>query len=172
MDGEGDQAELEFAVELAALALEKAAPEELELFDEAAEEYFADPDAATSRSEHDEPLAFGGEILALAPFVLAVAVPVVKYLAGILLDGVKDAASPAVGEWLQSLVRRKGERHASDAPDTPVLTVEEGQRVRHIALDKLRTLQVPDDQARLIADSVVGALLLPAEVSAPPKRPA
>ena len=53
---------------LAERALEQAAPEELALFPETADEYFRDPDAALNPRQRDEAVGFGLVWVALVVF--------------------------------------------------------------------------------------------------------
>lgn len=86
--------ERRLATELTALVLEQTVPEELLILDQTAEDYFTDPRAVLEPARRDEPLGFGLDVSLVAPYVLAVAVPVVQYLASLVADGVKDASLP------------------------------------------------------------------------------
>jgi len=153
--------ERRLAMELAAAALAELAPDELEEFDEISEEYFADPAAALTTGGRDQPLAFGGdEIALLAPYVLTVAVPVVQWLGSLLADGAKEAATPWVAERIRSIIRRwRGGQPEQPAP-AHALSLEHGRTAWAITHDRLRALDVPEEQARQIADSVLGALVV------------
>lgn len=84
--------EQQLVTKLAALVMERAAPEEIAILDERAREYFADPEAALEPRRRDEPLGFGIDVSLLGPYVLAVASPVVTYLGSAIL-----AAAEALG---------------------------------------------------------------------------
>jgi hypothetical protein len=53
--------------DLAQLALAQAAPEELAVFDESAEEYFADPERAVSAANKGQAVGFGLELAMITP---------------------------------------------------------------------------------------------------------
>ena len=72
-----DQRDL--VVALAALTLERSAPEELAVLEDTASEYFEDPAAVLSP---DQPLGFGLDVALLAPYALAVAAAVVQMVLG------------------------------------------------------------------------------------------
>jgi hypothetical protein len=152
--------ERRLAMELAVVALAQVAPEELEDFDEISEEYFADPDAALAIGGWDQPLAFGGEIALLTPYVLTVAVPVVQWLGGLLADGAKEAATPWIAERIRSTIRKRKGSEPEQPPTAESLSLEHGRTAWQITYDRLRASDLPDDQARLIADSVLGALVV------------
>ena len=52
--------------------------------------------------------------------------------------------------------RREAEAQGEEVP--PPLTPEQIARVREVALEKGRQLRLPESQARLLADSLVGSL--------------
>ena len=77
----------ELVRELAQIALSEVAPEELAIFDETADEFFADPDGVLSPEHRDEAVGFGLDAALATPFVLAVVMPVVQYLVATVADG-------------------------------------------------------------------------------------
>jgi len=143
----------ELIAELTALALEQAAPDELAIFDETAEEYFADPQAALSSSSKDAAVGFGLELAMLTPAALAVGSAVVQALGSILSDRLVSAGSRSLSALLRRLVRRQ-------QPDPELtLTYEQARHVREVALARAHALGLPPQQATLLADSFVGALV-------------
>src|SRR5687767_4004592 len=66
-------------IDIAKLALEKLAPDELAILPEVADDFFRHPDQVT-RNAREESLGFGIELALLTPFVLSVTVEVVKFL--------------------------------------------------------------------------------------------
>jgi hypothetical protein len=100
------EAENELVAELARLALEQAAPEELVLFQETAEDYFRDPQAVLDPGGRDEPLGFGLELAMLTPYVLAVATPVIRFLASTVADAAGEEVKPLVARIVRRLFRR------------------------------------------------------------------
>jgi hypothetical protein len=148
--------------ELAALVLEQAAPEELVILDDTAREYFADPLASLDPKRRDEPLGFGVDVALLGPYLLAVAGPVVTYLGSLVAQGVQDAATPLVADRVRRLFWRPGSGStASSASTVPelALTSEQGRWIRDTTLERARALGLPDAQAGVLADAVVGSLI-------------
>ena len=164
-------------VELGERVLADVAPDEIEILDITAAEYFAAPEAVLDPDRRDEALGFGLEVALLTPYVLAALTPVVQYVGSVLLDTAKDEARPR----LEALVRRIFRPRPAAAGGTGVpaggqatgqgtgepgaggeghlaLTPEQARHVRDLALARAHDAGLADGQARLIADSLVGAL--------------
>jgi hypothetical protein len=146
--------------ELAEAVLGHAAPEELVVLDETAAEFFQDPDRLLDTRSRDEPVGFGLEMQLLTPYVLAIAVPVVSFLISLVTDSVKEASKTATGEWVRSLFKREAAAPAAETVSVPALTPEQARRVQQIAYDKATALGLSEATASLLADSVVGGVLV------------
>ena len=109
-------------VELTALALVRAAPDELAVLDETAQEYFADPAAALGEDEHDTPLGSGIDVVALTPYVLAAASAVLPVLGTITAEIAKDVAKDLVKDPVVDGVRRLVKRRPDEPPGPVALT--------------------------------------------------
>jgi hypothetical protein len=148
--------------DLARSALEGAAPEELVLFDDTAAEYFRDPDAVLNPERRDEAVGFGLDAALLTPYLLAVAAPVVSFLIDTVTKAARDQTTTAVQDLVRRLFRRV--LPSTDAPQAPpgpgALTRDQAAEVRRIALSRAADLGLADPQARLLADSVVGGLVV------------
>jgi hypothetical protein len=154
--------EQQLVTELAALVLIQTAPEELAVLDDIAQEYFADPQATLDTRRRDEPLGFGLDVALLGPYVLAVATPVVTYLGSLVAQGTQDAAKPLVADLVRRLFRRRstsGPPGAAGATPELALTPEQGRWIRDTTHERARALGVPDAQADVLADAVVGSLI-------------
>lgn len=154
------QAQHELTGELAQLVLEQIAPEELVLFEETAEEYFRHPEAVLNPQHRDEPVGFGLDLALLTPYVLAVAMPVVQWLAATVAEAVGKESKPLIGSLVRYLFRRDGETSPDETAPVPPLSIEQARRVREIAYQQAKALGLDDDQTALLADSVVGAVLV------------
>ena len=91
--------------ELAQQVLNQVAPEELVLYDETAQEYYADPQALLDPKRRDEALGFGLELAMLTPVVIAVAQSVMQWLAGAVVEAAVKESSPSVVSYLRRLFR-------------------------------------------------------------------
>jgi hypothetical protein len=154
------EVENELVAELARLALEQAAPEELVLFQETAEEYFRDPQGVLDRGRRDEALGFGLDMALLGPYVLAVATPVVRFLASTVAGAVGEELKPMLARLVRRLLRQPDSGPEGDGQAPPPLSPDQARRVRDIAYRRARELGLAEGQAELLADSVVGGLVI------------
>jgi hypothetical protein len=154
------EAEKELVTEFTRLVLTKAAPEELVLFPETAEEYFNDPQAILDPKRRDEPVGFGLDLAMLTPYVLAAVTAVIRFLAATVAEAAREESKPLVSQLVRRLLRRPESvaEPASEAPSP--LGAEEARRVREIAYQRAKDLGLGEDQATLLADSIVGGLVL------------
>ena len=136
----------ELTRELARLALHRAAPDELVIFDDLVAEFDADPQAALLSQDRDETLGFGLDLTMLTPYVLAV----VGYVLPLLNDMVNEVATQQGSAWIGRLIRRD--------PDSVRLTDEQARRVQAVAFEQGRRAGLDENRAQLVADSIVGAL--------------
>jgi hypothetical protein len=138
--------------ELTEMALAQAAPEELVVFEETADEYFADPQGAVSEAAKGQAVGFGLELAMITPAALSVGSVVLQALISIVSERTLSAGARTVSGQVRRLLRK-------EEPDSKlVLTREQAGRVRQIALAQATALGLPETQATLIADSFVGAL--------------
>ena len=153
----------ELVRDLARAVLARAAPEELVLFEESAADYFADPRAVLDPKRRDEAVGFGLDLALLTPYVLAVASPVLAFLVQTVAGAVKEESQPLLRRLVRRLFRLEdadGSETASPSPSAPpAITTEQAARVREIAYARAGDLGLPPEQARVLADSVVGGLV-------------
>jgi hypothetical protein len=150
--------ERDLVSELAEAALERAAPEELVIFTDTADEFFRDPEAVLDPKRRDEAVGFGLDLALVTPYVLAVAVPVVRFLLDAAGEVVQEEAKSSIAGVVRRLIRRdKGSPAAAGA--APPLSGAQLATVRELAYSRARAAGVAEGQAALIADSVVGALV-------------
>lgn len=158
--------------ELARIVLDEAAPEETVLLPETADEYFADPDGVLAPARRDETLGFGIELSMLTPYVLAALIPVVQFLVGAVTETAKQQAQPRLEELVRRLFRRKGGApvapesapaagSAAAAESAPAaITTEQARRTRDLAFGRARSAGLDEERAGLLADALVGALVI------------
>ena len=142
----------ELTRELARRALHRAAPDELAIFDDLVVEYFADPQAALHAVDRDETLGFGLDLTLLTPYMLAVAGYVLPLLNDMVTEVPKEQGSAMVGSWVGRLVHREAR------PGAVHLTVEQARQVQAVAFEQARRAGLDDNRARLVADSIAGAV--------------
>jgi hypothetical protein len=106
-------------------------------------------------------LGFGLEVgaILLTPVVITVTKEVIEFVAGVVMTSVQTQSSGLINEFVKKMFtkfRREGEERGETLP--PPLTREQIGRVREIALEKARQLELAPNQAGLLADSLVGSL--------------
>jgi hypothetical protein len=149
-------ADIEIAIDLAHDALTQVAPQELALFAVTSSAYRADP-GAVAPSSRDEMLGFGAEaITALTPVMLSVAGAVASYVLAQVRAVAQAESESAIRGMVRKLFRLSANGDGGPAP--PALTSDQLRLVRDIALDRARALKVPDDEAVLLAEALVGRL--------------
>lgn len=151
-----EQDERSLVSDLAERAVGTAAPEELVLFAETADDYFRDPKASLRADGRDEAVGFGLELAMLTPCVLAVATAVVQLLVTVVQESVQEEVKPPIVQLMRRMLRREG----APPEDVPALTDAQRRRVRDTAYDRAQNLGLDEGRARLLADAVVGGLAL------------
>lgn len=146
-----------FIEELSRNMVADVAPEELDMFDELADEYYEDPSPPDASAEaSDDALGFGMSemLIAATPAALAVAGSVVSFV-------VQEAIGAASDEALGAVLRRvfKKEQAPADAPP-PTLTKEQLEQVNRLALEQAQAFGLDPDTAQKMAQALVGTLAI------------
>ena len=81
-----------------------------------------------------------------------------RWLGSLVADGAKEALTPLVSARIRALFRR--DPAAGTAVPGEGLSAEQARTAHEITLERLRSLGVTDAEARSIADSVAGALVV------------
>ena len=144
--------------------LASAAPEELAVFDETADEFHRDPEKVLSTQGRDEAVGFGLDLALITPYVLAVAAPVLTYLLNAVTEAAKAEAKPVIKDLVHRLFHRRtpadGTAEAAKGTDDEAISLSRAElaEVREVALARATDLGLPAERARLLADAVVGGL--------------
>ena len=108
-------------------------------------------------------LGFGlGAVAPLTPYALAIARPVVQLLIEELGKNMQERSKERIVNWVRHLFgRREGMAEAERGePSAQALTPEQLSRVRQLAFEKSRELDLPERDATLLADAMVGSLVV------------
>jgi hypothetical protein len=157
-----DQDERDLIAEMSKDVVAEVAPDELPLFRMNSTAYFKNPKKALESTEaKDDTLGFGIEALVplLTPIVIAVVSEVITHLEQSLSTHLASGAEGVVGGGLRSVFKRGG-KEAAAAPAQAQLSQAQLAEVRDIAFRKARQLKLPESQAKMLADSVVGGLVV------------
>lgn len=158
--------------ELSRQVISEISPKEIPLFQATSEAYLKNPQKMLrSNSSKEEMLGFGVEQVALilTPVVLHVSTTVVKYVAEIAKDPIEEALQDKIEEELPGffgrLTRFVRKLFGLSQPSTaiviteiPALTQEQLIHVQKLAFEKACQFNLPEDQATLLAESLVGRL--------------
>jgi hypothetical protein len=150
--------ERQLTMDVASAVLRREAPEELELFDEIAAEYFRDEVRLLRGGGRDETLGFGVDLALVAPYVLAVVSSVLTHLESMVADSVQEATRPVLVRMVRRLFR------ISDGEDdsaTPAMSRKQADIVRKVARDRGEELGISQSQADSLADAIVAELVFP-----------
>ena len=143
------------------------APEELPLFSSVFESYRTSPDALRpDGSGKDDTLGFGVQEIAtfITPIVVALSDSALRFLVDLAKDSLREELKLAI----QRLLRPEQPPEQALAARAPVglpLTSEEALRLRQVVAERARDLRVPEEKARLLADSILAHIAFGAETS-------
>ena len=145
---------------LARSAVERTAPEELPLFRATSEAYLRDPASLDARRSGDEMLGFGVDaaLVLVTPVALSVARDIVSFLVAQARTQAHERGADAVDRLFDRLLGRKHGAGSEAGDGAAELSDEQLEQVRALALEKATLLELPEDKARLLADSLVGSL--------------
>jgi hypothetical protein len=152
--------EREVVTSIARRALEVAAPDELVLFDDTTADYFRNPHAALDGRDRDESVGFGLDMAMVTPYLIAMATSAVQLLGTIVRDAVQQEGTAAAAALIRRLFRLSPRGVAAQQPAPAPLSVEQARYVRDGAVAKGRALGLDDDKATLLADAIVGGLVV------------
>lgn len=153
---DGDRA---LVAEATRAVLAESLPEELGVFDAAADDFL---DGRTPAGARDEALGFGAEAaVLLTPYVVAAVGATVRYLAAFFLETARAEAQPVVASWVRRVLRlRPAVPPPPDEPSPPALTPAVIAQVRDITRAVCEQMGLDPDDAGLVSDAVTGRLAL------------
>ena len=128
-------------------------PEELALFDELMESYFANPHP--SSTERDDPLSFGlGELVILATPAAGAAVSTVfTYILNEVIETVQEEGARAITERIRDWLNSE--------PAAKVLTAEQLKQIQEITIQRAELFGLDTTKAGLMASALFKSLGLP-----------
>jgi hypothetical protein len=154
------------------MAVQRLAPEELPLFEATVRAW-----RRRRRWSGDDLLGFGpGDVEpVLTTAALAAAYAAAGFLARTVVDAAREETKTAVSERVRRAVRRLfGRRQPPPEPAPELLasvTPAELTLIRDLTRKRLYTIGLPAEQAALVADAVVGALVTSGGASPEPDDP-
>lgn len=149
----------ELISELARQVVVAAAPAELPLFRATSAAYLHDPESVLApHGKDDEILGFGVEaaVVLIAPAALQAARSVLEFL----VAQVSEATQSETSDQIRRRVHGLFNRDSAEQPGGIALSRAELARVREIAFDAGRQARLPEREANMVADAMVGRLAL------------
>ena len=139
----------------------QTAPQELPLFRATSAAYFKNPARALkSQAGKDEVLGFGvGEaVVMLTPSVLIIVNQVVAFVTSEVQKSVAEESSNLLSDLVRQMFKKFRPEREQKTP--PPLTPAQLANVHKLAYEEAGRLALPDAQAKLLADSIVGSLAI------------
>jgi len=141
----------------------QTAPQELPLFRTMSAAYFKNPDKVLKgQSGKDEMLGFGvaEAVVMLTPSILAIMSQVVQFVMAEVQKSVATNTADVINDLVTRMFKKFRPADEKDHQNVPALTTEQLTRVRNLAYQEAHKLALPDAQAGLLADSIVGSLVV------------
>ncbi|HWY42699.1 MAG TPA: hypothetical protein VNX66_04340 [Candidatus Sulfotelmatobacter sp.] len=148
----------QLAAEIGRDIVARAAPQELPLYRSVSAAYLQSPSDVSGESIHkEEILGFGvaEAVTYITPVALPVLSSVLTFLAGELKSSIHD--QHLIGDTLKKLFS-KNKPSVPQISSEVLLTRDQLERVRKLAFEKARELNLKSKEASLLADSIVGSL--------------
>lgn len=140
----------------------EVAPQELPIFRANAEAFFRDPDKSLHKLPpgKDDMLGMGiGEAVAfLTPVTLALVTEATQFLLGEVKKSVTSESESLISDRVKKLFKKFRSEEKDEKKNPLALTSEQLAEVRRLAYEKARQMQLPETQAALLADAMVGSL--------------
>jgi len=156
-----DSASATFVGDIARDVLSEIAPQEIPIFAATSRAYFANPEAALQHlRSKDNVLGFGTDVAGLlfTPAVLLVLSETFQYLLRVATSATADGLAKEIPELIKAMFKK----FQSSQPDTPsVLTREHIASIHGNILVSAKTLRIPAEKARSLANAVTAQLVLP-----------
>lgn len=136
------------------------APEEIPIYVETRDQYFADPAGFVQPSQGEDEVLGIGEVFAVKT-ITKVVFPVLKPILTYLLDAVTETVQEELGEEASTWVKKLFTR---DQPPQPIFSQTEleviAATIRDIAVSEADRLRLDSTQARTVSDAVIARLAL------------
>ena len=98
----------------------------------------------------------GDAVIFLTPVALAIVSETLVFLAGEIKSSLAKQSTDLIGDLVKQLFKR----FRAEKDQVPALTDAQLTQVRKIAYEKARQFKLPEAQATLLADALVGGLVV------------
>lgn len=137
-------------------------PDEVEMFDDLADEYFNDPTPPNlSASASDDALGFGlNELMvAASPAALAMVSVVINYVAKVALDTFKDEGTDFIKQKVKNWFQARTEEKSQPSSGLILPGSPESKEVYEIAVLEAKRFGMSDQKAKQMADDLLRSRL-------------
>jgi len=141
----------------------QTAPQELPLFRTMSAAYFKNPDKVLKgQPGKDDVLGFGEAeaVMILTPSILAIMSQVVHFVTAEVQKSIATYSADVIDDLVRKMFNKFRLAEKKDQENLPALTTEQLTRVRNLAYQGARKLGLSDARADLLADSIVGSLVV------------
>jgi hypothetical protein len=152
----------QLVVDLAYKVVAQNAQDEISSFQVVSKAYLKKGDKIFKDKTSNDHMLGSGMIEAvslLTPIVLSIATEVVMSVTGEVKKSLLEQIASWVNDFIKKIFKGILPDEQKDKKTLPKLTKEELVQVHKIAYEKACTLNLPEAQARLLADSIVGNLV-------------
>jgi hypothetical protein len=146
---------------LALGAVARVAPDELPLFEDLIGEYQVAGEKMVEPRHRDEPVGFGLDLSLMTPYLLVAATAVARFLASSLLEAVNETSKAGLKKVIERLLDPGSDAQVSVNDESVLADPSLRARIRAVANDRSRAFGLAEQDAGLLADAIVGALVAP-----------
>lgn len=136
------------------------APEEIPIYVETRDQYFADPDGFLQPSQGEDEVLGIGEVFAVktvTKVVFPILAPILSHLSNAVTETVQDELGEEASTWIKKLF-------TPDQPPQPIFDQAEleviAATIHDIAITEADRLRLDPQQARTVSDAVIARLAL------------
>jgi hypothetical protein len=153
-----DRIDPDLVTDLARDLVIQVAPNELPVFNAVSKAFFASGGKVASKPK-DETLGFGLEFAMLTPYILSALGAVVSYVVNEVLSSAKEEASGVISSRIKKLFSK--DKPAEEAGVEPFsLSQEQASRAHKLAQERAESLGLETEQAKFLADAIIGSLVV------------
>ena len=147
-----------FIKEISKSIIKEIAPEELDLFDELASDYFKNPTTHLFKEDKEDPLSFGinETVIAITTVTLAAAKATLDYLTEASMGTIKEAGALVIKGKIKKLFDLAKDNKSQN--DIPPLSKEQMRMIHKIVVKQAKEFGVSPNKANQIAKAISGTL--------------
>ena len=137
------------------------APEEIDMFDELAQEYYQDPTPPDASKQTDTPLGFGVNIAfsIMTPAAIAMATTALNFVMASAVEAIKNESYERIQEKVKSLFNIIDNKDKQESVSIFQISPEEFEELKHLAVREAQRYGFTNE-AEQMADELIRPLRL------------